>query len=43
MQMVLSKRFFLWSDLLDAVLEDGTVCTDALGDDRALQQGLHPG
>ena len=31
--------FSSWSDLLDAVLEDGTVCTDALGDDRALAAG----
>ena len=28
-----------WPELLDAVLEDGTVCTDALGDDRALAAG----
>ena len=28
-----------WSALLDAVLEQGTVCTDALGDDRAMAAG----
>ncbi|MEE2758985.1 MAG: MMPL family transporter [Candidatus Thermoplasmatota archaeon] len=28
-----------WSALLDAVLDEGTVCTDALGDDRALATG----
>jgi len=28
-----------WPALLDAVLEQGTVCTDALGDDRAMAAG----
>ncbi len=28
-----------WADLLDAVLDEGTECTDALGDDRALAAG----
>ena len=28
-----------WVDLLDAVLDEGTVCSDALGDDRALAAG----
>ena len=28
-----------WSTLLDAILDDGTVCADALGDDRALAAG----
>ena len=28
-----------WSYLLDAILDEGTVCSDALGDDRALAAG----
>ena len=28
-----------WHALLDAVIDEGTVCTDALGDDRALAAG----
>ena len=28
-----------WSSLLDAILDNGTICEDALGDDRALAAG----
>ena len=28
-----------WPELLDAILDEGTVCSDALGDDRALAAG----
>ena len=28
-----------WASLIDAILEEGTVCADALGDDRALSAG----
>ena len=35
----LLSDYSTWPELLDAVLEEGTVCTDALGDDRALAAG----
>jgi predicted RND superfamily exporter protein len=33
------ENYTSWSELLDAILDDGTVCSDALGDDRALAAG----
>ena len=35
----LLSNYDSWSSLLDAILDEGTECTDALGDERALAAG----